>query len=232
MMNFFAFYLLEDIVKKGEASREMEIFELQGREQLEMYNALNDNFEKQRAENHEFQNHIMCIRSLVENGEYDSLKEYINEISRLEQAVVNVIDTNNAIVNAVINTKYHEANSKHIVFVFKINDLSGLKISDKDIVVLLSNLLNNAIEACEKCEGNRVIKLKFMVEGGMTILSVRNTFSHPLVRQGDDFLTTKDYERTSHGVGIRNVIKVVNKYDGTYVIKDSDNEFYFSIMFS
>lgn len=163
-------------------------------EQLEMYNALNDNFEKQRAENHEFQNHIMCIRSLVENGEYDSLKEYINEISRPEQAVVNVIDTNNAIVNAVINTKYHEANSKHIVFVFKINDLSGLKISDKDIVVLLSNLLNNAIEACEKCEGNRVIKLKFMVEGGMTILSVRNTFSHPLVRQGDDFLTTKDYE--------------------------------------
>ncbi len=231
MMNIFVFYLLEDIVRKGEVAKEKEIFEIQGNDQLEMYNALNENLDKQRAESHEFKNHIMCIRSLVENEEYESLKEYVKEIGFQGQDVVNVIDTNNVIVNSVINTKYHEAISKHIVFVFRINDLSSLKIADRDIVILVSNLLNNAIEACEKCEGDRVIKFKFLKDENGTILSVKNTYRQPVIRQGDDFLTTKKYERSTHGIGIRNVIKVVNKYDGTYVIRDGDKEFYFSIMF-
>lgn len=158
MMNIFVFYLLEDIVRKGEVAKEKEIFELQKKDQLEMYNALKESFEKQKSESHEFKNHIMCIRSLVENGEYESLKEYVRDVSNQEQGVVNIIDTNHVIINAVINTKYQEAISKHIVFVFRINDLSNIRVTDKDIVVLLSNLLKNAIEACEKCEKERVIK--------------------------------------------------------------------------
>lgn len=231
MMNFYVFHILEDIAKKSELAKEKEIFELQGKEQLEMYNALNDSFEKQKAESHEFKNHILCIQALAENGEYENLTEYVKSVSRQEQSVINVIDTNNVIINTVVNAKYQEAISKHIVFVFRINDLSGIKMSEKDIVIMLSNMLNNAIEACEQCKDNRVIKLKFMRENGGTILSVKNTFSKPVIRQGDIFLTTKDYERSSHGVGIRNIIKVINKYKGTYVIRDCDNEFYFSIMF-
>ena len=50
MMNFYVFHILEDIAKKSELAKEKEIFELQGKEQLEMYNALNDSFEKQKAE--------------------------------------------------------------------------------------------------------------------------------------------------------------------------------------
>ncbi len=53
---------------------------------------------------------------------------------------------------------------KNIVFIFKINDLSGINVSDEDIVVILSNLLNNAIEACEKCPDKRVIKMKLVRE--------------------------------------------------------------------
>ena len=214
MMNFYVFYILEDIAKKGELAREKEIFELQGKEQLEMYNALNDSFEKQKAESHEFKNHILCIQALAENGEYENLTEYVKSMSRQEQSVINVIDTNNVIINTVVNAKYQEAISKHIVFTFRINDLSGIKMSEKDIVIILSNMLNNAIEACEQCKDNRVIKLKFIRENGGTILSVKNTFSKPVIRQGDIFLTTKDYEKSSHGVGIRNIIKVINKYNG------------------
>lgn len=53
------------------------------------------------------------------------------------------------IINAILNTKYQEAISKNIVFVFKVNDLSKIVIKDEDLVVILANLLNNAIEACE-----------------------------------------------------------------------------------
>ena len=57
------------------------------------------------------------------------------------------IKTNNVIIDAILNSKYKETLDKGIVFIFQINDLSGIKMRDEDIVVILSNLLNNAIEA-------------------------------------------------------------------------------------
>ena len=52
--------------------------------------------------------------------------------------------------NAILNAKNSEMQSKKILFVTKYNDLSEITIRDVDLVVLLSNLLNNAVEACEK----------------------------------------------------------------------------------
>ena len=105
--------------------------------------------------------------------------------------VSTVIDTNNDIVNAVINTKYKEALKKNIVFIFRINDLSGIMIEDQDIVILLSNLLNNALEASEKLEEKRLISVKFIQEYGDLFLSVKNNYKGTITPLKDGFLTTK-----------------------------------------
>jgi len=76
------------------------------------------------------------------------------------------------IVNAILNTRYKEATDKGIVFVLKVNNLSNVKICEKDIVLILSNLLNNAIEVCERAK-EKVIKLKFMLEEEQIIISVK-----------------------------------------------------------
>lgn len=230
VMNFFVFYFMEDIAKKGELLKEKEILEMQSRNQLEMYNALNENYKKQKSEGHEFKNHILCIQSLLNNEEYEDLKKYVKEISKTDYDLINVIDTNNSIVNAILNTKYREAANKRIVFTFRVNDLSGIKIKEKDIVVLLSNLLNNAIEACEKLPDKRVIKLKFMIEENEIILSVKNTFDKTIIKDGEDFLTTKEIDREYHGIGIKNVIRIVEKYKGFYSTRTDNDEFCFSVI--
>ena len=92
----------------------------------------------------------MCIESLLEAHEYDKASKYVRNISNTFIGEKNVINTNHVIINAILNTKYQEAISKNIVFVFKVNDLSKIVIKDEDLVVILANLLNNAIEACEK----------------------------------------------------------------------------------
>ena len=136
------------------------------------------------------------------------------------------------IVNSILNTKYQEAISKHIVFVFKVNDLSRIGIDDEDLVVVLANLLNNAIEACEKCEEKKIIKFKFMVEDELIILSVKNTYNQPLVYDNDEIRTSKTVEPEAHGVGIKNIIRIVEKYEGEYVIQHNEMEFYFSLIIS
>ena len=122
-----------------------------------------------------------------------------------------------------------EAVKKDIVFIIRVNDLLHINIKNEDLVVLLSNLLNNAIEACEQCKDKRVIKLKFMIENDDMILSVKNTYNAPIIKRGGSLVTAKK-EKEEHGIGIKNVIKVVEKYHGTYAIQNDDKEFMFSIM--
>ena len=96
---------------------------------------------------------------------------------------------------------------------------------------MLANLLNNAIEACESCKEKRQIKFRFTREkDGTTILSVRNTYSRPLVFQQDELKTSKKDQPEEHGVGVKNIIKVVEKYNGSYVIQHDTGEFYISII--
>ena len=226
VLNFFMFYLLEDAIRKSETIREKEMNELQSRNQLELYSKLTETFERQRAEAHEFKNHLMCIQSLAEQERHVELKEYIETINGEMKEDEVAIDTNNVVINAVVNAKYREAVRNHIVVVFRVNDLSEVPLKDGDLVILLSNLFNNAIEASVKHKGDRVIQFKFIKEYGDIILSMKNNYSGTLIPKGEGFLTTK--ENGIHGAGIKNIIQVINKYHGTYDISTDNNEFFFS----
>lgn len=229
-MNVFVFLLVNDIVKREESIYENNLFRLQVENQAEMYRSVSENFEVQRKRTHEYKNQIICIESLLEKQEYGKLNEYVKTIFGKLELELDAINTNNIIVNAILNTKYQEAVRKGIVFVFKVNDLSAIGISDDDVVTLLSNLLNNAIEACEKCTTKKRIKLKFVNENGKVILSVKNTYCQPVTYENGTIISTKQSEYEEHGVGIKNIIKIVEKYGGSYVIKHDKEEFNFSIM--
>lgn len=209
---------------------ENEIFKLQVKNQAEMYQTISENFDNQKKKTHEYKNQIICIESLLGKGKYLELEEYVKGIYGHLDKELDAINTNNVIVNAILNTKYQEAEEKGIVFVFRVNDLSKLRMKDEDIVTVLSNLLNNAIEACEECADKKVIKLKFVKEDNMIIISVKNTFSHSICYEAGEIKSSKLVKVEEHGVGIKNIIKVIEKYDGSYIIKDSNKEFYFSII--
>lgn len=229
-MNIVVFYLMNDILEREIQLRESKIFEMQVKNQTDMYRSISENFDNQRKKTHEYKNQMMCIDALIEKREYGELEAYVQNICGKLNRELDAINTNHVIVNAIMNTKYQEALSKNILFVFQMNDLSALKISDEDIVVILANLLNNAIEACEKCKGKRIIKVKFVIEDENVILSVRNTHENNLVFRDNDIQTSKETDMEEHGIGIRNIIQTIEKYGGSYVIRPDENEFYFSIV--
>ena len=131
---------------------------------------------------------------------------------------------------AILNSKYRETLEKGIIFIFQLNDLSKINLSDEDIVVILSNLLSNAIEACEKYSGKKIIKLKFIQEGDDIIISVKNTYNGKIEIKDGEVQTSKLYESDEHGIGVKNIIDVIEKYQGSYVIQNDKEEFYFSIL--
>lgn len=230
-MNIVVFYLINDIVERETQLYESRILQLQVKSQAEKYQAISENFEKQKKRTHEYKNQMKCMESLLVKKQYVKLEEYVKGICGRLDKELDAIDTNHIIVNAILNTKYREAEENGIVFVLRVNDLSDLRIKDEDIVTILSNLLINAVEACKKCERNkRILKLKFVKEDGMIKIGVRNTYSNPILYENGEIKSTKLVRTEEHGVGIKNIIEIIEKYDGSYVIKNENQEFYFSMI--
>ena len=229
-MNILLFYLINDILKREIRVRESDIFRLRAKNQTDAYRSISENFVKQRRRTHEYKNQILCIESLINTENYAELKNYIKNISGHLSTELDYIKTNNVIVDAILNSKYRETLEKGIMFIFQLNDLSTIGIEDEDIVVILSNLLSNAIEACEKYSGKKVIKLKFIKDGDNIIISVKNTYNGKLEIRDGEIQSSKLTDIDEHGIGIKNIIAVIEKYQGSYTIQNDKEEFYFSIM--
>ena len=229
-MNIMFFYLLQDVANKERELCEQRIFEREAKHKFLLYESMAEATKQQQALSHEYQNHLVCIQSLLHEGEYKKLEEYVEQITGVVLKDLDYIDTNNAIVNAILNEKYFQAIKQDIVMVYKINDLTQITIEDQDISLLLSNLLNNAIEACQKCTTQKVIKVKFVLEDENIVLSVKNTYDGHVITSEDNYLTTK-IDKENHGIGIKNMIKVIEKYDGFYSITHDESIFSFSFIF-
>lgn len=228
-INFIVYYLIRDIMKREITLREYAVFQEKAKNETAMYHSLSDNLEKQRQRTHEYKNQIAAINALVTGERYQELEKYIGEIDSALKERMNAIDTNNVIVNAILNTKYQEAVSRGIVVVLKVNDLSGLNMREEDIVVILSNLLNNAMEACTGCE-DKVIRVKFVIQGGQAVISVRNSMAEEPVVENGKFVSTKDGGAAERGMGIRNIVETIERYGGRYMIDYNGGEFQFSIL--
>lgn len=227
-MNLMVFYLVNDILEREMIIQKERLFRERAKNEINLYYSISENLEKQRRRTHEFKNQIAYIFSLIKSDSYQELKEYVVKLDSELKLSMDMVDTNNVLVNAILNIKYREALDKKIVFVLKVNDLSNIILDDTALVVILSNLLDNAMEACADCV-NKVIKCKFVLEDDQIIISVKNNFSEPPRRHGEKFVSTKEHTQ-EHGFGIENVVEAVQRYHGKHVIDFDDESFTFSIL--
>lgn len=229
VMNILVFGLLNDALKRENHLAEYRIMEERSKKDLEMYEASLQSSMQQKKLIHEFKNHMTCMAGLLKQQEYEKLNRYLEQIHNDVEKGTDRIDTNHKIVNAVLNGKYREAQEKDILLVIKTNDLSKLWLKDQDIVILLSNLLNNALEAAQVCT-DKTVWLDMAAEEKQFALSVTNSCRMKPPRNGDTYVTTKTVQPHMHGIGIENIKSVVTKYHGNYAIKEEDSLFSFSIL--
>lgn len=197
--------------------------------EIALYKSISDSVDKQRKRVHEFDNQLYAIKSMATQGNIKELQEYINDIHEKMPQLQQEIDTKHVIINAILNAKNSEMKNDSILFVTKYNDLSGITISDDDLVVLLSNLLNNAVEATAKSK-EKIVKMKFVIDDNQIILSIKNSIAELPAQKNGSFITTKINEPSEHGIGLKNVEEVIEKYNGSYVIDFNDTVFSVSMI--
>lgn len=231
VLNLVVFHLISEILENSRNMKEAEALRQQSIGQLELYNSMRENYNIQRQRTHEYKNQIVCMDMLMKKKDYSKLEDYIGNISDGLDAQLDIVDTNNDVVNAIFNAKYYEAIKNDVLVVLKINDLSDIKISDNDIVTILSNLLDNAIEAAKQCDiGKRIVKIKMLYEDAVLSIAVSNSYKAEPVLTEDGYIRTTKKDREEHGWGMRNVVTTLEKYNAEYIIDYKNGEFVFSII--
>lgn len=222
--NVAIIYLLNSLERASRAEQEVAILNQSMALQTENIIALEKSYRMQRSVTHEFKHQLKVIYDLLENGDSATVREYISQLQSSHTSRIFAVNTNHPIVDAILNEKYHMAKEADIDIHYKVNDLSSLALRTDALVVLLSNLLENAIEACERLQDNRMIEFTILLED-ILFLSIRNT-APPVIIMNGQIETTKD-NKAEHGFGLAGVRRVLTQLNGEYVMDYTGNWFQF-----
>ena len=230
MINLLVMVLMKDILEKGELLRESALTDQKKESQLAHYRDMQAVYERQGRKMHDYKNQIRTMQVLLKEGDTlaaAGLAERLTESISVEMSAVN---TNHSVVNAVLNQKFHAAREQGVSMIFRVGDMSGMRLDGEETVILLSNLLDNAIHECVKLvrKGRKaVINIKLVQEGGKLIFSVKNPVAEKV--QVTDGIVL-DSGGGMHGVGLMNVKAVVDKYGGDFAISCDQEKFQAVVM--
>ena len=189
-----------------------------------------------RKVRHEMKNHMANIKGLTEAGEYEEIEEYVRRMDETMQELEYKYVTGNVVTDVIINDKCRRAEKAGIRF--DADFRYGGEIPVFDMGIILNNLLDNAIEACEKLEtGKGFIHLSLKQKKQFLLLEVENSFNGAVPVQSGGGLALPTTKQSilpgiiaEHGIGLENVRDVAEKYFGGVNIKVKGDVFHVTVM--
>lgn len=174
-----------------------------------------------RGWRHDYHNHIQAMLLLCEQNNILELKHYLLQLNDDLTTVDNTIKTGNVMIDAILNSKISLINAKNIPLSAKASVPQETDLSDIDLCVIIGNLLDNAMEACEaqNTDDERFIRIYMGVMKKQLYISVQNTFSGKKKQVGRMLLTKRI---AGHGYGLSRVDAIVER-NGGYVNRQNED---------
>lgn len=200
------------------------------------YNPLIDSIiQNIKANEHEYKNHISMIYSTIQvSKSIPEIRERTNKYIKAIQdknSLANMLDIESIITKAVLYSKIVECENLGIKLNYQIkSNVEESKLEDTEITILLSNLLNNAIEATKNAENKEINmtitkmeKHRIEVKNNISGLNINNEDLESFFKKG---FSSKGTDR---GYGLYNVKKIINKYNGSIYSRVIDDFFVIEI---
>ena len=189
-----------------------------------------------RKARHEMKNHMANLKGLVAGENYQTAERYMEKLEETMETLDYQFATGNPVTDVVINDKYRKGKALGIDFQVQFCYEAGDGISVFDMGILLNNLLDNAMEACEKLEqSQRYIRLALKRKDHFLLLEVENSFDGVIKwEQGSPVPASRKEKEPGawmeHGIGLKNVKEIAERYLGVMDIKINGNIFRITVM--
>ena len=218
-----SFYIIFALSRSNKESEELRNLRQQHEYRIQYANNIKMQYNEIRRIKHDMKQSYLVIDSLMSDKKYAEASEYIkSNISNLGKSEV-IIDVGNDFVNAILNSKLTFAKSIGIeVICSSTSNIGG--IDDTDLCSLLGNILDNAIEACEKCRGEKLIETSISIRDNKCSIIVSNSVEAEILKNNKALKTTKK-DTENHGFGVRSIRAIAEKYGGVVNFYQERNMF-------
>jgi hypothetical protein len=181
---------------------------------------------------HDYKNHMLCLRNLLSMNKSKEALKYLDCITGTVDSLYPEYSSGNAYADAIIREKLALARAREIRldtdFLFPSSDL----INPFDLCIILSNALDNALEACQKLIGRTdspLITAVSSVQRSFLLIEITNPVPHTQNQNTSPFRSSKE-EPHLHGIGLSNIRDAVDRCHGTLDLSISEELFHFCVM--
>ena len=177
----------------------------------EHYEELESYQERIHMLKHDMKNQLIVVNGYMLQGDYPKAHSQLSKL--LEEAVTADYPeyTSHKAINILLGHKARQAEKLGIVCQFTIKLTPVIAIDDTDLTTLVSNILDNAIEACSYVDLDRFIELQMILQNHSLALKCENSIDG----QHQSF-TTRKKDSKNHGLGMKSIQRIVEKYHGEY----------------
>ncbi|WP_322173282.1 sensor histidine kinase [Acutalibacter caecimuris] len=165
-----------------------------------------------RGWRHDYHNHLQTLKARLDMGQTQGAREYLDTLEHDLDGIHALAETGNVSVDAILNAKLSLVLKQGINLNVKATVPKNLTVSDIDLCVILGNLIDNAMESCEKVdEDGRFLRLYINVLKQQLYITITNATAETIRKIDVAYISTK---RGNHGHGLKRIDRVVKKYDG------------------
>lgn len=183
---------------------------------------------------HDMNNHFITISSLLEEDKNVETKEYVHNIKEVLTTSMKYNISGNITVDAILGNKIELAKQLGITLKSTIAIPKEVSIGPLDLSTILGNVLDNAIEACERItkeEVEKVIELNMGYDNQSVYFKVKNPLNSETINKNKNrFISSKRLIKNNHGYGLLNIQNVIEKYSGHYSINVDEESFTISLI--
>ncbi len=230
VMQIAALLLISWMEQNANFREEAISLQAKSKAQQESIEALSAAYAQQRKLTHDFRAHLSTLDGMLmqQNRDINTIQTYIHRLQSKQTERILLVNTHHAALDALLNQKALVAKNRKIDIQFSVNDLSPIKIDMVDLTVVISNTLDNAIEACEKLpETDRQIYVQAMLEEDELFYAVRNK-SLPVNMVANQLPASTKENPSFHGYGLQNVHTTLEKYHTLYAMDYENGWFEFA----
>ena len=213
-LNIFVVYFYITAARSNEAEKKSRLYRQKEVLVYQHYQKLEESYRQSRKIVHDVKNHIQALGKLYEEGQIEEAEKYKEEVFHLLNQNNHTWYTENRMLNIILNEKLCHENLRDARLELDIEENCLDRIREIDITTIFANLLDNAIEAIGKEEGEKYLKVLAKREKEFLMIQVVNSKSiHPAKGEGHQ------------GLGLENIREALKPYEGTCTITDDEKQF-------
>lgn len=222
-LNILLFVLLSRMQRDAALKEEYRLSELSMAAQEARIEETKEQYVKMQTLRHDMRHYLTAAAGLLAEGKTEAARTYIENIldEQVNRTVVG-IDTDNVVVDAVINHRIAVCQQEQIEMKCMI-DANSWTAADTDMSVLLSNLLDNAINGCRGVPDPH-IELVIGTKKTFTYLVVKNSIASPVLEKNPKLWTDKE-DQAMHGFGVLSIRRITEKYGGSVEFREEKDTF-------